>query len=128
MAGLLQFNPAKRINATEALRHNFLSAIAEPPEDPVIPVDLDFDFEDHQLTLEQYRGSSPVFDFAFIYSSSIVHFQTDLSQLRFRLIVSVNSIPLELIYQETLRYHPDPPGNFNSMPQPEGGGDVMDLS
>lgn len=56
---LLMFDPAKRITVEEALKHPYLKNLHleedEPTRDLVDP--LDFEFEAHNLTMQQLKGT-----------------------------------------------------------------------
>ena len=56
---LLTFDPDKRINVTEALAHPYLKDLHLEDDEPTRePVDyLDFEFEDHNLTTQQLKGT-----------------------------------------------------------------------
>jgi mitogen-activated protein kinase 1/3/mitogen-activated protein kinase 6 len=56
---LLTFDPDKRINVTDALAHPYLKDLHLEDDEPTRePVDyLDFEFEDHNLTTQQLKGT-----------------------------------------------------------------------
>lgn len=57
---LLTFDPEKRITVTEALAHPYLADLHLEEDEPIREsVDyLDFEFEDHNLTTQQLKGTS----------------------------------------------------------------------
>lgn len=56
---LLTFDPDKRISVTDALAHPYLKDLHLEDDEPIRdPVDyLDFEFEDHNLTTQQLKGT-----------------------------------------------------------------------
>ncbi|CAD8065156.1 unnamed protein product [Paramecium sonneborni] len=55
---LFEFDLSKRITADQELRHHYLSKYHIPEDEPIaIPVRyLDFEFEEYNLTIEQWKG------------------------------------------------------------------------
>ncbi|CAD8157000.1 unnamed protein product [Paramecium pentaurelia] len=54
---LFEYDPTKRITAEQALRHPYLSKYHIPEDEPIaVPVRyLDFEFEEYNLTIEQWK-------------------------------------------------------------------------
>lgn len=56
---MLIFDPRKRINNVDALKHEYLAELADPTDEPESdPVTIyDFEFELNSFTTEQYKGT-----------------------------------------------------------------------
>lgn len=54
---LFEYDPTKRITAEQALKHPYLSKYHIPEDEPIaVPVRyLDFEFEEYNLTIEQWK-------------------------------------------------------------------------
>lgn len=52
---MLAFDPAKRITVEEALAHPYLAALHDPADEPVALTPFNFDFENWDLTKEQFK-------------------------------------------------------------------------
>lgn len=54
---MLVFDPKKRINATEALAHPYLSAYHDETDEPVAEALFDWSFSDANLSIESWKGT-----------------------------------------------------------------------
>lgn len=52
---MLVFDPRKRINATEALAHPYLSPYHDPTDEPVAPEVFDWSFNDADLPIDTWK-------------------------------------------------------------------------
>ena len=50
MEKMLQFDPRKRIDVVQALKHPWLAQLHDEAAEPSAPGPFEFDFEDEQLT------------------------------------------------------------------------------
>jgi p38 MAP kinase len=55
---MLVFDPRKRINATEALAHPYLSPYHDPTDEPVAPEVFDWSFNDADLPIDTWKGEN----------------------------------------------------------------------
>jgi p38 MAP kinase len=53
---MLVFDPRKRITATEALAHAYLSPYHDPTDEPVAPEKFDWSFNDADLPIDTWKG------------------------------------------------------------------------
>lgn len=53
---MLVFDPRKRITATEALAHPYLSPYHDPTDEPVAPEKFDWSFNDADLPIDTWKG------------------------------------------------------------------------
>jgi serine/threonine protein kinase len=56
LAQLLQFDPAKRLTASEALSHPYLAAYHDAPEEDLPAAEIEMDFEQQSPTKEELRS------------------------------------------------------------------------
>ena len=54
---MLVFDPKKRLTATEALAHPYLSAYHDPTDEPEAKEPFDWSFNDAELPLESWKGN-----------------------------------------------------------------------
>jgi len=52
---MLTFDPAKRITVEESLEHPYLANLHDPAEEPVANAPFNFDFENWELTRDEYK-------------------------------------------------------------------------
>jgi p38 MAP kinase len=54
---MLVFDPRKRITATEALAHPYLSPYHDPSDEPAAPEKFDWSFNDADLPIDTWKGN-----------------------------------------------------------------------
>ena len=56
---MLTVNPSKRITVEEALNHPYFAKLHDPADEPTRPPisPLEFEFEEQNLTMQQYKGT-----------------------------------------------------------------------
>jgi mitogen-activated protein kinase 1/3 len=57
---MLAFDPGKRCTVQEALEHPYFEDIYDPSEIPQTSAMFDFEFEEFELTKEEFKGSLDV--------------------------------------------------------------------
>ena len=73
LAQLLQFDPAKRPTAAQALEHPYLAAYREAPEEDLPPPEIEMDFEMANPTKEELRQ---------LVYEEVLHYHPDLRASR----------------------------------------------
>ena len=58
MEKMLNFDPLRRMTATEALSHPYLSEFHDPEDEPVAESTFDWSSLDHELTAEEWKRKS----------------------------------------------------------------------